>query len=113
MEVKEAIEQVKELTDFYNYPASFRLVEQHEAWENNRKRDGIISLLQQGEKYRKIVEDIEYELNWHKPEKPLFTAKLEVSKDEEYCNEILDLIANIKQKYFPKEAKQDYPEGDE
>jgi len=57
-------------------------------------------------KYRQIVEEIKYELNWHRPEEQLFTAKLEVSKDEEYLNEILDMIDNIEQKYFPKEAKR-------
>jgi len=95
--------EVKEAIDFLE-----RLQNPHLEWlkKHNDNIDEIISLLQQGEKYRQIVEEIKYELNWHKPEKPLFTAKLEVSKDEEYLNEILDMIDNIEQKYFPKEAKR-------
>lgn len=97
MKTKEHIKSLKELT----ICKGFTLVISQETINTINE---VISLLQQGDKYRQIVEDIEYELNWHKPEEPLFTAKLEVSKDEEYCNEMLDLIANIKQKYFPKEA---------
>ena len=69
--------------------------------ESNRNQlMEVIELLQRGEKYEKIVKDIEYELNWHKPDCP---CRLEVSKDEEYLDEILDLIDDIKQKYgFPK-----------
>lgn len=56
-----------------------------------RKRKGleeIISVLQRGERYREMWGELEYELDWHKPEEPLYTAKLEVTKDEEYLNEI-------------------------
>ena len=112
MEINKAIEFMEtfkdKVTDMDMENGDAEMMEEY-----NNEISKVISLLQQGEAYQQIVEDIEYELNWHKPEEPLFTAKLEVSKDEEYCNEILDLITNIKQKYFPKEVDHEYPESEE
>ncbi len=76
------------------------------------KKDGIaftniIKILKRGEKYEQIVKDIVYDLDWHKPECPFSTP------DGELIDEILEMIDNIKQKYFPKEANHDYPEGEE
>lgn len=58
--------------------------------------DSIIELLECGEKYENIVKEIEYNLDWHKPECPFTTP------DTELLDEILQLIADIKQKYFPE-----------
>jgi predicted nucleotidyltransferase len=95
MEVKEAIE--------------FLVKEFIEGNLDPRKRKGleeIISVLQRGEKFEWMWRELEYELDWHKPEEPLYTAKLQVTKDEEYLNEILDFMDDIKQKHFPKPARK-------
>ena len=56
----------------------------------------IIKLLQRDEKYKAIVKEIEYNLDWHKPECPFSTP------DGELIDEILEMIDKIKQKYFPE-----------
>jgi hypothetical protein len=54
----------------------------------------VVALLQQGEKYRQMWE--------------------ELTTGNYYCYvEMQPFIKEIKQKYFPKEASQDYKEGEE
>ena len=65
--------------------------------------DEIIELLKRGEKYEKIVNEIKYEIDWHRPEREVYDAGNK--GDDEYINETLDLIERIIQKYFPKEVK--------
>ena len=55
------------------------------------KLKDIIALLQQGEQYRQLVGELEYCL----------------------LPEQWEVVEILMKKYFPKEAKQDYPENDE
>ena len=103
MNTKEAIEFVKGLIGFYNYPVSADGVDEEQAKVNNQKRDDVIDLLKRGEKYEAIVREIKYEIDWHRPEREVYDSG---SKgDDEYINETLDLIDKIEQKYFPKPSK--------
>jgi len=95
MEVKEAIEFLK----LYKYNHIDEPCQEEEGINE------IISLLQQGEKYRQIVEDIkkEFTYHWEDDIRPYKTGKFRKFnyKDIKYK------IEKIEQKYFPKEAKQD------
>ncbi len=58
-----------------------------------------------GKKFEAIVKEIGYNLDWHKPECPFSTP------DGELIDEILEMIDNIKQKYFPKGNIEDVVKG--
>ncbi|MCK4446828.1 MAG: hypothetical protein KAW56_07080 [Candidatus Marinimicrobia bacterium] len=88
MKTKEAIEFIKK----HNKPKHFY------TWERKKFKD-IIELLQRGEKFEAIEKEIEYNLDWHRPECPFTTP------DTELIDEILQMIEGIKQKYFPKPSK--------
>ena len=95
MNTKDAIICVNDLVDFFANPD---WVTGQEALECNKKRDNIISLLQRGEKYRKVVEEINNE-------------RLFDEYDGVYCMPsktiecINKRIKKIIRKYFPKEVK--------
>jgi len=55
------------------------------------KIDEIIDALQRGEKFEKIVEEIE-----------TYFSNKELQNDEWYIYEVSGLIKHIKNKYFPK-----------
>jgi len=64
-----------------------------------KKKDKIIGLLQRGEKYEAIVKEIDETLP-----KPHYVYKNCRGKEfAHYCNaNAIEIINNIKQKYFPK-----------
>ena len=67
-----------------------------------RIMDDCIKAIKRGKKYEAIVEEIKYEIDWHRPEREVYDSGNK--GDDEYINEILDLIDRIEQRYFPKEA---------
>ena len=81
--------EVKEAIDFLE-----RLQNPHLEWlkKHNDNIDEIISLLQQGEKYRQMLEDIRLECNDTLIEFP--KSKITYSFN--------DIFKMFKQKYFPK-----------
>ena len=103
MEVKEAIEFCKSelYYDLKNFLPDYQL-------EYNNKMRESISLLQQGEKDSKELVIIKEEL------------KKVWQMWEEFCLNEGDLVKVVncikhryEQKYFPKEADHEYPEGEE
>lgn len=83
MKVKEAIEFLKSERDDYGYPVI------------RENYDQVITLLQQGEKYRKMWEETK-------------------NKYHCYCyNRAIDVMEILEEKHFPKEADREYPESDE
>ena len=64
----------------------------------------IISLLQQGEKYKQMWEEL---WNEHRGE---WLISDKIMDHYDICDDVTDILGNIlnktKQKYFPKEAKQ-------
>ena len=84
MEVKEAIEIIKNEFVDYQEGSDIQIV-----------GESIISLLQQGEKYRKMWEETK-------------------NKYHCYCyNRAIDVMEILEEKHFPKEADREYPESDE
>jgi hypothetical protein len=100
MEIKEAIEKVESVFDCHE---NDRACNEEDRINIQKDKDGIIELLQRGEKFEAIVKEIKYEINWHRPEREVYDSG---SKgDDEYINETLDLIDRIEQKHFPKPSK--------
>ena len=80
MEFNEAIEKIKVWYQTY-------LANSTSIYNDDKAICGIIDLLQQGEKYKKIVEDLE-----------------ENYRDHDYCIVITDKqIQELKQTYFPED----------
>ena len=79
MEVKEAIEFVECQLNYYSNPD---LVMSKEDIKNKNIEEGIISLLQERDKYEKIVEEI-------------ISSRYFSTRDNEY-------LKSIKQRYFPE-----------
>jgi predicted transcriptional regulator len=65
--------------------------ELYKSLKNSKEIREIIALLQQGEKYRQIVEDL---------------TKETIDKKDIYCNWLRSDINRLKQKYFPKETNE-------
>jgi len=95
MNTQETIEFVKSEFDYMDYVA-FKKEAPFEAGIFQQKKDDVISLLQQGEKFRQMWEELseKYGNYW---------SAFDVRKgnDVEY-KYIDDLMQSIKQKYFPK-----------
>lgn len=96
MEIKEAIEFMK--NDIFTISIIDQSIDEY-----HTKINDVISLLQQGEKYRQIWGGLKRKKINRFKDNPQ-----EIDKLSHYTEmEILE------QKYFPKEAKQDYPESEE
>ena len=94
MDTKEAIDFVKK----HNKKEFFY------TWERKSFKD-IISLLSQGEKYKQMWEELYTEYGM---------CPIRKNDEEGYMSNILyKFLEDLQQKYFPKEAKQDYPESEE
>ena len=89
MDTKEAIEFLK---GRYDYKPNRNSA--HNVSKYNEAIDIIIESVKQGEKYKKM---------WEEDAKDWLGNDLDL---KEWMND-------TKQKYFPKEAKQDYPESEE
>ena len=85
MEVKEAIDRLEDFISDFEAEGNRGMVEEYKE---------VIALLEQGEKYKKM---------WEEDAKDWLGNDLDL---KEWMND-------TKQKYFPKEAKQDYPESEE
>ena len=92
MNTKEAIQFLEDIYDWNTAPDIEEKVE--------KNIPGIISLLQQGEKYRQMCSDIYSTVKDNKCFKNIVTKEFQ---------EYLDTLKEV---HFPKEAK-DYPEGEE
>lgn len=91
IDTKEAIKVFKETIKITKQKNLFKLMDSELAFYKR-----VIELLQRGEKYYKILKEIEYNLDWHKPDSPFSTP------DGELIDEIFELINNITRRYFPK-----------
>ena len=97
MEIKEAIEFLENRHKYRLHRGSvFDISEMNEAI------DIIINIAKQGEKYRQMWEDIK-EYVYNDEGRSLLIHVGDTKK----------IMKVMEQKYFPKEVKQDYPEGDE
>jgi len=94
MEVKEAIEFLEK--NMY-IPDELKWYDIHDYLN---KKNQVISLLQQGEKYRQM---------WGIFKNYLYNYEGDAVHRRNYK----DKLNQIEQKYFPKEASHDYPEGEE
>lgn len=82
MEVKEAIEFLDDMV------GSFKCISSLNIKDINNKKNEIVILLDEGEKYRQMWEEVEKYINtflWHE-------------------TELIKKIIQIEQKYFPKEV---------
>jgi len=86
------------ISDFKERTSDDELVDRDKCNEFLKKANSVISLLQQGEKYRQIVEEIKREFK---------TLHKDDETGEEYYTGVINKsdIKEIEQKYFPKEAK--------
>ena len=100
MKIKEAIEFIEFELGRYRNPD---FVMDKEDIKNKNIMEGIISLLQQGEKNKQILEGVKYELNWHKSD---LKEGFGITKDDEILDSIFDWINSYEQKYL-KEANPD------
>jgi len=85
MEVKEAIEKIISVFDDWVDEYSCRA---SETTEKEEEKEGIIALLQQGEKYRQIVDELK-----NKP--TILTHGM-----------LPHWLKELEQKYFPKEERE-------
>jgi len=86
METKEAIEFIENEIDYMDYVA-FKKEAPFEAGIFQQKKDVLISLLQQGEKYKQMWEGCK--------------------KHNSYDGYVGKIMNDFERKYFPKEVKQD------
>ena len=104
MDVKEAIEKVKDKYEgWMGYAMSQKVFNELE-----KERNEVIYLLQQLKKYRQIFEYVIARIN-----NVVNYRKLGWATNLDTPENFKQLLEELEQKYFPKEAKQDYPEGDE
>ena len=102
MNTQEAIEFINMVVDGIEKIAFCPTTKIMEPIKKDAKK--VVSLLQQGEKYRQIVEELSRILP-----KPRYIYKNCNGKAfEYYCNaNAIEVLNSVKQKYFPKEAKSD------
>ena len=86
MNTKEAIEFLDHMAN------SFKCISSLNCKSIDKKKNEIVAILEQGEAYRQIVEDLKYSM--------CRLADYDVEQDW------LSELYKLEQKYFPKEAKQ-------
>ena len=100
MNTIDAIAWVRCLTSYFNYPADYNFKKKDEALKNSEKADEIINLLQRGEKYEAMWEELFME-----------KGMLLILQDDGYSKLLYKILEDFGQKYFPKEIIEEVVKG--